>query len=322
MRGITFVFDKDGSIYDRFLMLHKFWNVNQVEESMLNNISNFGVRSVMNKEDGSLASFIKLPNGKVFGRSKASFSSDQALRITYLYNTVDSVKRLVDWAFSKDIVLFFEYVAPDNKIVLDYLNEELILLRARDNKTGEYIDVRDFDTFGVRISEFFDYTLENISELVETSEGKEGWIVEFDNGYMVKWKTKWYFTRHKLFTEKLNRENDIIDLILREEIDDVLSQLTDSDVDKEKREFINDIMLMVNTEVSLVIEKVKSKVLEYDGDVKSFALNNKRDKLFSLYMSIINGKDYFDVVKNKILKETRHLAQAKSWIEKRRVCND
>jgi hypothetical protein len=35
----------------------------------------------------------------------------------------------------------FEYVSPMNRIVLRHLQEELILLRMRDNKTGEYLDL-------------------------------------------------------------------------------------------------------------------------------------------------------------------------------------
>jgi RNA ligase len=319
MRGLTFVFNKDGSIFNRFLMLHKFWNINQVEESLLGNISDFKVKSVMNKEDGSLASFVKLPNGKVFGRSKASFSSDQAIRITHLYNTVDSVKKLVDSAFENDIALFFEYVAPDNKIVLDYFDEELILLRARNNSTGEYIDVRELDTFGVKIADFYDYSLEEVCEMAETDENVEGWIVEFENGYMVKQKTAWYFVRHKLFTESLNRENDIIELILEEKIDDVLAQLADTEVDKEKRKWIGEIIDIVNHEMSMTIHDIREKVKEYEGCDKTFSLNYRKDPNFGLYMcSIKNRASDFDLVKKRILGSTKHLMQAKKWIEKRK----
>jgi hypothetical protein len=33
MRGVTFVFNEDGTLYQRFLMLEKFFNINQVEET-------------------------------------------------------------------------------------------------------------------------------------------------------------------------------------------------------------------------------------------------------------------------------------------------
>ena len=33
MRGVTFIFNKDGSLFKRYLMLEKFFNLNQVEET-------------------------------------------------------------------------------------------------------------------------------------------------------------------------------------------------------------------------------------------------------------------------------------------------
>jgi hypothetical protein len=54
-------------------------------------------KSIYNKEDGSVASFVKLPNGKVLGKSKMSFESDQAVGINRVYNTNEDVKNFVDW---------------------------------------------------------------------------------------------------------------------------------------------------------------------------------------------------------------------------------
>ena len=48
------------------------------------------------------------------------------------------VKSLVDWALNNNIVPVFEYVSPNNRIVLRYPSEELILLRLRDNVTGKH----------------------------------------------------------------------------------------------------------------------------------------------------------------------------------------
>lgn len=316
MRGITFIFNKDGSLYDRFLMLPKFWNVNQIEESLMSRVSKFNVKSVMGKQDGSLASFIKLPNGEVYGRSKASFSSDQAIRITYLYNTNSSVKELVDWGFDNNITLIFEYVSPYNKVVLDYSDEELILLRARDDK-GEFLDVRDFNTFGVRITDFYDLTLEQISKLVHVIEGEEGWVIEFDNGYTVKWKTDWYFERHELFTEKLNRENDIIKLILDNKIDDILSQLSDNEVDKGKREVIDIIMNIINKEFTDISNGVRNLLDDYNGSRKSFAKKYNKHFLFPICMSILDGNDEFEIIKDIILKDTFRLEKSRMWLKER-----
>ena len=85
MRGLTFVFNKDGSLYKRFVLLEKFFNLNQVPDSMYSVIKNYKIRYVNNKEDGSIASFIKLPNGKVVGKSKMGFDNDQANGINKIY---------------------------------------------------------------------------------------------------------------------------------------------------------------------------------------------------------------------------------------------
>ena len=54
MRGVTFVFNKDGSVWKRFLMLPKFFNINQVESTQYGNIKNKKIKNISIKEDGSL----------------------------------------------------------------------------------------------------------------------------------------------------------------------------------------------------------------------------------------------------------------------------
>src|ERR1022692_3788022 len=65
LRGLCFVFDKDGSLFNRYILLEKFFNLNQVPESMYSVVKDYKIKYINNKEDGSIASFIKLPNGSV-----------------------------------------------------------------------------------------------------------------------------------------------------------------------------------------------------------------------------------------------------------------
>ena len=74
MRGITYVFNKDGSLFNRFILLEKFFNLNQVSSSMYHVVKNYKIKFVNRKEDGSIASFIQLPNGKIIGKTKMGFS--------------------------------------------------------------------------------------------------------------------------------------------------------------------------------------------------------------------------------------------------------
>jgi hypothetical protein len=71
-----------------------------------------------------------------------------------------------------------------NRIVLRYLQEELILLRMRDNKTGEYLDLNDYlDKIGSIKKLFFETGTRRIDRKVKTEIDKEGWIVLFENCY-------------------------------------------------------------------------------------------------------------------------------------------
>ena len=137
-------------------------------------VKNYKIKYVNNKEDGSVASFIKLPNGNVYGKSKMSFESEQALGITKIYKNNEIIKSFVDYTLDNNLVAIFEYVAPHNRIVLRYNEEELILLKVRDNLTGKHIDLKDldYDLSGIRIAPFMEYTLDKLIELCEVEENK------------------------------------------------------------------------------------------------------------------------------------------------------
>ena len=109
------------------------------------------------------------------------FDNDQANGINKIYKTNPDVKSFVDWSLNNNIVPIFEYVAPHNRIVLRYSEEELILLRLRDNKTGKHIDIKEhLDKIGsIKIAPFEDdNTLDDLIELrALTESGVEGAIV-------------------------------------------------------------------------------------------------------------------------------------------------
>lgn len=319
LRGITFIFNEDGSLYRRHLLLRKFWNINQHEESLAKNFDNDPIKFVMEKEDGSVAGFFRLPNGKVIGRSKFSTISEQAIEVTRIYNNNNKIKDLVDWSLDNNIDLIFEYVSPDNKIVVHYEEQDLILLKARDSETGEYLDLRNIPTDGVSVAEYQDYTsLDDMIEKFQTIENTEGSVIEFESGYIAKLKTKWYCDRHKMFTEQLNRENDIIRLTIEETIDDMLAQLSDSPSDTKKREFIEDIISVVFNYRNKVMKTVLDICSEYKGDSKSLFLDNKDNELISFIMYYSNDMDVdktLEFIDRVILKNTYKLMQAKTWIK-------
>lgn len=315
LRGLTFVFNKDGSLFERFLLMDKFWNMNQSEDSMYSVIKDYKIKTIYNKEDGSIASFIKLPNGKVIAKSKASFESSQAKEIQKIYDRWPNIKKFVDMCLDQDLMPIFEYVSPTNRIVLPYANTDLILLRVRDNKTGVYHDLDEFvdDLDGITVAPTHGETLDDLIELKEVTQDKEGWIVQFENGKMVKIKTQWYQDLHKLFTEDINKEHTLVSLILNDTIDDVIAQLPEDDV--MNRENINNIIDLLNKDIQSISKEVDYIVGEYKGDKKEFAIRFVKNEYFDIAIGVLfRGKDQMELVKNYILKMCMRQEKAREYL--------
>ena len=302
MRGITFIFTSGGTLYKRYLLLDKFFNLEQTPCSMYSVVKDYKIKNIYNKEDGSIASFVRLPNGKVLGRSKTSFQSDQAIEIQKIYEKDGQLKQFVDFCMDEDIVPIFEFVSPQNRIVVPYANTELILLRIRDNKTGEYLNINDFahklDGISVAAS-LGEHNLDSIKEVVLKMIGKEGVIVQFENGKMIKIKSPWYCDRHTL-----------IKFIVDETIDDVISQLNDPI----KAEEVDKLTSIINRYIKGISDGVDELLSNYSGNIREFAIKYSKDKLFPISIGVIRGKDKITMIKNKILQDTKDLMSARKWI--------
>ena len=317
VRGLTYVFNSDGSLFKRYLLLHKFFNLNQVEETQYSLIKDYQIKSISNKEDGSVASFIRLPNGRVIAKSKMSFQSDQAVGMTRLYNSNKELRDFVNWSLDNDIIAIFEYVSPQNRIVLKYSDEELILLRLRDNKTGEYLDLSNYsDKIGsIRVAPSGVATLDELIELAHSVEDKEGWIVQFENDLFIKIKTSWYRNLHSIYTEDLYHENKLIKLIVDEKIDDIIGELKKDDI---LRNRVDEITHIIRNSINNKIQRVLKLYNEYEkiNSIKEFALLYKNDIEFSDTMKYIKNIDLLESIsKDWILKKTNRLEMARHFIE-------
>lgn len=324
MRGLTFVFNKDGSLYKRYILLEKFFNLNQVPSSMYSILKNYKIKYVNNKEDGSIASFIRLPNGKVVGKTKMSFDNNQTYGINKIYNTNKNIKKFVDWTLDNDIVAIFEYVAPHNRIVLKYPNEELILLRLRDNITGKHIDIRDYidKLDSIKIAPFEnDYKeLDDLIESINKKTNKEGSVVTAidENGreFLFKLKTPWYLERHNLLTRDLYQEHVIIDYILSDKIDDVLGQIPEDD--KEIHDRINKIISIVKKTIKNKVNDIKKsydKFVEMGKNRKEYAIKWKnKDPNFAYVINMDKGIEPYELAKKWLKEKTKKLNIARQWL--------
>jgi RNA ligase len=308
LRGLTFVFNTDGSVYKRFLLMEKFFNINENESTLFDTIKDKKIKSVYLKEDGSIISFIELPNGKILAKSKMSFESEQAIMGQDLFESNENINKFVKDCLSKGLTAIFEYVGPMNRVVVKYDNSDLILLRLRDNKTGEYLSIDGYDLSKPTL---FKFTLNDLMNLKGNLEGIEGWIVEFVDGQKIKIKTDWYFSLHRIFTDYSNREDYLIDLILDEKIDDVLSVL---DYGSESRKFVELVLDTTNRKLFEMSNEIDGVLSTYNGDKKSFALSNKEHEFFWIMTQVISGRDKMEVIKFLIKKITYRLSGAREWL--------
>lgn len=327
MRGLTFVFNQDGTLFKRFLLLEKFFNLNQVPESMYSIVKDYKIKFVNNKEDGSIASFIQLPNGKILGKSKMGFDNEQVNGINRIFRGRTDVNQFVKWCMENNITAIFEYVSPANRIVLRYLEEDLILLRMRDNLTGKHLNIKDYlDKIGtIRIAPFEDESkdLDTLIEVTAHQVDKEGVIVQAEDQYgrdfFFKLKTPWYCERHGLLTNDLYREHIIVGYILDDKIDDILGQVPEDE--KEAHERINKIISIVKKSVKEKEDDIRKSYqvfLDMGSNRKEYAIKYyKKDPNFGYVMQMDKGIDPYDLAKDWVRDQNAKLLMSRNFLKKK-----
>lgn len=296
------------------------WMYEDVQHKKIVNLSN--------KEDGSIISFVKFANGKVRAKSKASFESDQAQAAQVIYERDTGMQELIERSMNLGYTVVFELVGPENQIVLEYQNTNLVLLQIR-RENGEYVDSKTLESrakeFNCLLADQFPLSMMNLEDLLARKEidesDIEGWILTFEDGQMAKIKTNKYMQMHGLIGPDAFRENLLIQTILDGNIDDVVSML----VPGEKKDKIIAMEEAVTHKFNhLVVEfkELRRKYFQDFGEVrKDFAIKHSKDECFSGVMKTLNEsfrdveKAAEDQVKIMILQRTNALGKAKDWIK-------
>jgi RNA ligase len=245
---------------------HKFFNLNEREETNNLNID-WGIpHVVLHKMDGSMISPIFL-DGEIRWGTKMGIT-DVGLQCEKF---VKDKQNYCSFAYAMNevnLTPIFEYIAPSNRIVIEYQEENLVLLAIRHNKTGEYVsydklvDAAKF--WNVPVVQKYSGPLFRLKEQTDI----EGVVVLFENGHMLKIKTDWYIAIHKA-KENLLFEKNVIKLILNEQLDDILPNLPEKDRDR-LLEYRTQLVSSIDTHV-----KECKEFIDYldwlDNDRKSIA---------------------------------------------------
>ena len=229
-RGL--IFDLEGKLISR--PYHKFFNVGEKEETQLNKVNLYEPHVVLEKLDGSMIRPIPTADG--FRLATKAGVTDVSMNAETFIVDKPKYAEFIKYCIRKDSTPIFEWVSRQNRIVVDYPEDNLIITAVRSNKTGFYVPysilqslaqdfklplVKAIDGLSVQNIELF---VNQIREWEDT----EGVVLRFDSGQMVKIKTDDYVLRHKS-KDAISQEKNVIQTIVEDTVDDLIPLLTPED---------------------------------------------------------------------------------------------
>ena len=233
-RGL--IFDKAGVLISR--PFHKFFNVNEREETQMNVIDLGQSHVIMEKMDGSMIRPLVV-NGCLRLATKMGVTEVAMAAEVYLASRKDSGE-IMNWmerCVKIGLTPIFEFIAPTNQIVISYSKSDLVLLAIRHNETGNYLVEQNSTPSGLTRVPVYGSVEGNLADYVarqRAAEGREGDIIRFADGHMLKVKNDWYVRIHKT-VDKIRFDRHIVELILNEEIDDAIPMLPPHEAERVRK---------------------------------------------------------------------------------------
>jgi RNA ligase len=228
MRGIIFC-SYSGDILRR--PLHKIKNIGESEEVRYENIDLSQKHWLEPKLDGTMIAPFYSDGAIIWGTKRVDLEFHDIITAA----VYDDYYPFVHKCLERGMTPIFEYISPDNQIVLEYSKFALVLLAIRHNKTGIYLTRNEMKrmlyphpTIAVNTvldSELDDALLKDIYNATDI----EGYILCFNDGRKYKIKSDWYVNLHRAKSD-IEEDHNIVQLYLNNQLDDLLPKLPDKDL--------------------------------------------------------------------------------------------
>lgn len=302
-RGIKFD-TRTGEIIAR--PYHKFHNLGERDGYRTSDVNLSNPHVILDKLDGSMVHTCPSKLG-LYLMTRAGitevalqaekFLSANQLRYGALFNSLG-------W---DEYTYIFEYIGPNNKIVVNYEKEDLVLTAIRHVRNGTYVFHDEMIKLGklLNIPVVPNVTdLDDIVELAETIKGddlpnQEGVVVRFDTGAMVKIKSDAYVLKHRS-KDLVSSQRGVLSLIFNNNVDDVIPQLDPEVVEK---------LRAYEYKVLGKLEEISSGINQVVNDTraltqKEFALGVMEEPKMeqSVYFNVRKGVNAWDALKEKCCK--------------------
>lgn len=190
----------------------------------------------------------------------------------------------------------FEYTAPDNRIVIKYAEPKLTLLAARHLITGKYmypgvlasiaavddIPVLDCTRGG---PESTPAQLATVRQMV----GKEGVVIRFDDGHMLKLKADDYVMKHRVLDD-LGSKKKVVALVLADGVDDILPVLDEVDR-QELLAFRDAVNHQLTTEAKGILRTIDVLIISSRKNFAEWVVRTIAKNWRSVYFNAYDGKD-------------------------------
>jgi len=267
--------------------LPKFWNW---EENKHTPTETF---EIYDKLDGSLGISFYYKDQWVFA-SRGSFESEQAMKGGEMFRKLPTIY------LHKDCTYCWEIIYPENRIVVNYDDEKLVMLYCCNTEDNIEFDIKFFKPYGFKLVDRYPYQNPDLKTLKEFNiPNHEGYVIKFTNGQRCKIKFEDYIRLHHIMTD-ISTTSVWECLKNGQDIEEILKDVPDEFFKKIKvyrgdllREF-NNFKIEVNAEYKVINLSLGN------CDDKTYALFIKDNYYKSYLFSLRKGKSIDEAIWNKI----------------------
>jgi len=264
-RGL--ILDKDYNIVAK--PFSKFFNLEEEK-----NIPNEPY-TIYEKLDGSLGILFFYEGWHI--ATRGSFTSEQSQKAQKILN--HKYSHLLP-SLNTNCTYLFEIIYPENRIVLDYGDQEdLILLGIYNRVTLQEEELKDYGFPYLKPSQYNSLSFKELKDL--NIKNHEGFVIKFSSGKRIKIKFEDYVQLHGIVTEFSNKK---VWEMLKDgkDINELIEIVPDEFFEKIKE---------VRDDLQKQFDNIKNKAQSIYNDVKGFS--NRKD--IALHLSK-NHKDIMPIV--------------------------
>lgn len=237
-RGLTL--DKEGKIilrgFNKFFNYHQLNDYDNYTQDFKDQYANVHFEEgkwypFVEKMDGSLI-ILGVYQGQLITGTTSSIENDYTQFANDYFNHLEGKEDLIHYLEERGFCACFEWIGPQNRVVVSYPEEDYVSLALIEKETGvrHQLDSEHLDfvnRFGFTTPEIHEFTFPQIQDFMHTATGLEGFVLENQYGNLIKFKTDDWFKASRtysiFFGFKITKEK--IRVLINAYFDDTLDDL-------------------------------------------------------------------------------------------------